>query len=117
VGEKKMRRLEPILVVLFVISLVLPIRSVFALVMWSQTYEIGQFQSANSVIEKSDGGYVMAGSIHFILTGKTLIWLVKSDVQGIPEFPTWTSIHLLMVILMTTAAILRKKFKTPTQTR
>jgi hypothetical protein len=35
----------------------------------------------------------------------------------IPEFPTWTSIPLLMVILTTTAAILRKKFKTSTQTR
>ena len=66
-------------------------------VMWNQTYEIGQSQTAYSIIETSDGGYALAGFIISSFNGKAVIWVAKADMQGeIPEFPSWTILPLLL---------------------
>jgi hypothetical protein len=61
---------------------------------WNRTYNGGW---ASSLIETSDGGYALAGySGSLDIAGKTDFWLVKTDAQGIPEFPSWIILPLLL---------------------
>jgi hypothetical protein len=73
-------------------------------------------------------GVAVVNDIFYVIGGHTYNWIPGrykplavneqyTPIGYIPEFPIWTSIPLLMVILTTTAAILRKKFKTSIQTR
>ena len=74
--------------------------------MWSQTYGGASYESASSLVETFDGGYVLAG-----WTGEigpvSDFWLVRTDEYGIPEFPSWTILPLL--IAATLVVIICKK--------
>jgi hypothetical protein len=59
--------------------------------MWSQTYESVSFGSAYSVVETSDGGYVVAGGS----------WLVKFDSQGRPEWDQTYSVGFARSVVTT----------------
>jgi hypothetical protein len=82
-------------------------------VLWSQTYGGEGSESANSLIVTSDGGYALAGYISAFGGGESDVWLIKVDEMGIPEFPSWTILPLLVA---TTIAVIicrnrfRKKF-------
>ena len=81
---------------------------------WSRTYGGPERDSAESVIQTSDGGYVLAGLTQsYGLVGSDLnlksdIWLVRTTEQGIPEFPSWTLLPLLIAATLV-AIIYRKK--------
>ncbi len=49
---------------------------------WNKTYGGSGFDSANSLIETSEGGYVLAGTTSSFGAGETDFWLVKTDSQG-----------------------------------
>jgi hypothetical protein len=79
-------------------------------VMWSQTYEIGRQQKAYSLIETSDGGYAMAGNIFSFFTGEGLIWVAKTDMQGIiPEFPSWTPMFFAIITIAIVLVVYKRK--------
>jgi len=65
---------------------------------WTQTYEIEMgIQQPFSLIETSDGGYALAGYIWAAISGQTVFWVVKTDAQGIPEFPSWIILPLFLI--------------------
>jgi len=74
---------------------------------WNQTYGGTGDQGAYSLVESSDGGYVLAG---YSLVGANMNFLViKTDEFGtIPEFPSWAILPLLLVTTLT-VIIYRKK--------
>jgi len=80
---------------------------------WSRTYGGPEWDSAESLVQTSDGGYVLAGFTHsFGLVGSDLylrsdIWLVRTNEQGIPEFPS--SIILPLLIAITLVAVIYRK--------
>jgi len=76
-------------------------------VMWSQTYGGAENDYANSVVQTSDGGYAIAGYTKSFGAGNHDFWLVKTDAQGIPEFPSW--IILPFLIMFTVVVIVFKK--------
>ena len=49
---------------------------------WSKTYGGTDGERGHSIIKTSDGGYVIAGDIHYSYIGGFDIFLVKSDVYG-----------------------------------
>jgi hypothetical protein len=49
---------------------------------WNKTYGGSGFDSANSLIETSEGGYVLAGTTSSFGAGETDFWLVKTDAHG-----------------------------------
>jgi hypothetical protein len=76
--------------------------------MWSQTYGGASYETAQSVVETSDGGYALAGYSDNDGYGfYSDFWLVKTDANGIPEFPSWTIMPLLLIA--TLAAIFYKR--------
>ena len=65
---------------------------------WNRTYGGADHDSANSLVQTSDGGYAIAGSTSSFGAGASDFWLIKTDEQGIiPEFPSWTILPLLFV--------------------
>ncbi|MDG6223535.1 MAG: hypothetical protein QCH99_09790 [Candidatus Bathyarchaeota archaeon] len=84
-----MMKLEHLLVILFALSLVLPIGSVFgSSLMWNQIYESSQHEVAHWVIETSDNGYVIGGYTREVTEGEEnkAFLLVKTDLAGIMEW-------------------------------
>jgi len=49
-------------------------------VMWNQTYGGTEFDEATSLVQTSDGGYVLAGSSNSLQNGG--VWIVKTDANG-----------------------------------
>jgi len=85
---------------------------------WNQTYGGPNIDSAHSVVQTVDGGYALAGKTG-IWARNSDFWLVKTDEFGfIPEFPTWTLILLIVILLaviistVTITIYRRKLFKT-----
>lgn len=50
--------------------------------MWSQTYGGAGYERVLSLVETSDGGYVLAGETDSFDAGNSDLWLVKTDVSG-----------------------------------
>jgi hypothetical protein len=63
---------------------------------WTQTYGGPDEEAAYALIETSDGGYALAGYTRSYGAGKSDFLLIKTDEYGIPEFPTWTILPLLL---------------------
>ena len=75
---------------------------------WNQTYGGAYQDRAHSLVEGSDGGYVLAGYTTSYGAGPYNFWLVKTDEYGIiPEFPSWIILPLFLVA--TVSAIVFKK--------
>ena len=82
---------------------------------WSRTYGGSERDEGESVIQTSDGGYVLAGhtqsyglvgsDIHHL---KSDIWLVRTNEQGIPEFPSWVILPLFLIATFS-ALVLKKR--------
>jgi hypothetical protein len=77
---------------------------------FNQTYGGERADSSRAVFQKSDGGYVIAGSTSSFGQGESDFWLMKTDENGvIPEFPSWAPVLFLTVFLATVAAIFKIK--------
>ena len=67
-----------------------------SLVMWNQTYGATSTDFAHSLVETSDGGYALAGSITPFGGRRSNFWLVKTEPMAISQsyhFPlntNWT---------------------------
>lgn len=87
------------LIVPAILPLISPVRA--SSVMWSKTYTGTPYETAESVIETSDGGYALAGYKGDYTDPFTHadFWLIKTDEYGIiPEFPSWTSLLTILVV-------------------
>jgi hypothetical protein len=74
---------------------------------WNHTYGGEKGDIANSLVETSNGGYVIAGSTRTFGAGEEDFWLIKTNEQGVPEFPSWAILPLLLVA--TLAAMVYKQ--------
>jgi hypothetical protein len=54
---------------------------------WNRTYGGAKNDFANSVVQMSDGGYAIAGDTLSFGAGDYDFWLIKTNSQGVPEFP------------------------------
>jgi hypothetical protein len=79
---------------------------------WSRTYGGPERDSAESLVQTSDGGYALAGTTKSFGAGEYDFWLVKTNEQGIPEFPSWIILPLLLVITLF-AIIIKKRLLYP----
>jgi hypothetical protein len=84
-------------------------------IMWNQTYGGEYDEFAYSLVKTSDGGYAIAGKTNVAHGEYTDFWLVKTDANGIPEFPSWIILPLLIVatVVVTIAKkkLLRKRLE------
>jgi predicted secreted protein len=67
---------------------------------WSRTYGGPERDSAESLVQTIDGGYVLAGNTLSSGAGGYDIWLVRTNGQGIPEFPSWTILPLFVTAVL-----------------
>jgi hypothetical protein len=87
---------------------------------WSRTYGGPERDSAESLVQTSDGGYALAGfTLSFGHVGSDIylesdIWLVKTNEQGIPEFPSWTPLMIMLVAVMFVAVIYKRRLRPQT---
>ena len=75
---------------------------------WSRTYGGEETDIANSLVQTLDGGYAIAGNTLSYGVGSYDFWLIKTNNQGIPEFPSWTILPLYLTITLL-GVIIRKK--------
>jgi len=68
---------------------------------WSRTYGGAESDNANSLVQTSDGGYALAGNTQSFGAGGYDLWLVRTNEQGIPEFPSWSILPLLFAAALT----------------
>lgn len=74
---------------------------------WNRFYGGADHEIAYSLVENSDSGFTLAGyKLNFELNDYDF-WLVRTNEQGIPEFPSWVILPLLLVA--TLAAIICKQ--------
>lgn len=50
--------------------------------LWTQTYDRGNYEYAESVVETAGGGFILAGYTAFPSSG-TMAWIVKTDASGV----------------------------------
>jgi hypothetical protein len=74
---------------------------------WNQTYGGEGYEDANSLVQTSDGGYVLAGAINSVYASSD--WLIiKTDAQGIPEFPSWMLLPLTILATLIAVGVKRR---------
>ncbi|MFZ7138005.1 MAG: hypothetical protein ACOWW1_06265 [archaeon] len=77
---------------------------------WNQTYGGEGDDIAYSLIESSNGGYVIAGETNSFGARDSDFLLIKTNEQGIiPEFPLWSIILPFIVAVLGVVIIYRKK--------
>jgi hypothetical protein len=74
---------------------------------WNQTYGEAGDEQIYSLVETSDGAYVLAGYKTSTYAGPSYMWLIKTASHDIPEFPSW--IILPLFLIATIAGIICKK--------
>jgi len=79
---------------------------------WNQTYGGTEYEVAYSLVATSDGGYALAGSTRSFGAGGYDFWLVKTDANGIPEFPSWIILPLFLIATASTIVV-RKRISIP----
>ena len=79
---------------------------------WNQTYGGDEYDCFHALIETSDGGYALAGETYSFGAGASDFWLVKTDAQGIPEFPSWAILPLFLTATLVVAICRKKLSKT-----
>jgi hypothetical protein len=75
---------------------------------WNSTYGGEKGDIAYSLVESSYGGYAIAGSTRSFGAGDEDFWLIKTNEQGVPEFPSWTILPLLIVSTLVCASVRNK---------
>jgi len=84
---------------------------------WEMEYS-GNNNLINSIVATSDGGYVFTGVNPYDLSGgNDGLWFVKIDPSEIPEFPSWTSLLIMLVAVMAVAVIYRRILSNPNRGR
>jgi len=78
---------------------------------WNQTYGGDEYDCFHALIETFDGGYALAGETYSFGAGASDFWLVKTDAQGIPEFPSWIILPLFFVATLVGVVVKRKAFR------
>jgi len=78
-------------------------------VQWNYTYGQSDYETPYALIQTTDSGFVLAGDT--IGSGSQDIWLIKTNEQGIPEFPTWAIIPVFMVVTFSSIIVYRKLAK------
>ena len=66
----------------------------------NHNHSLADQQEVSSLIQTSDGGFALAGRT-FSPEGSyqtTDFWVLKTDVQGIPEFPSWAILPILLIV-------------------
>ena len=74
---------------------------------WNQNHSMTDRQSVSSLIQLSNGGFALAGRTFDLNDENSDFWVLITDEQGIPEFPSWTILPLFLVA--TFSAIIVKK--------
>jgi len=69
---------------------------------WNRTYGGAEDDIAHSLVVTSDGGFAIAGETSSFGAGDSDFWLVKTDEYGIPEFPSWAILPLLLLATLVT---------------
>jgi hypothetical protein len=81
---------------------------------FNQTYGGELADSGRAIFQKTDGGYIIAGTTSSFGQGENDFWLLKTNEEGvIPEFPSWT-ILLLFLVTSITAIISRNHLRKQT---
>ena len=75
--------------------------------MWNRTYGGKNIDIAYSLVEVSGDGFALAGYTSSLGDGSADFWLVKTDSQGIPEFPSWTPLIVTLTAILVVAVIYR----------
>jgi hypothetical protein len=78
---------------------------------WNRTYGGEKGDIAYSLVESSNGGYVIAGSTRSFGAGDEDFWLIKTNEQGVPEFPSWSILVFGLSIVLILSIILRQRIK------
>ena len=96
---------------LFVLSstLIVLVNAQVPWVVWSQTYGGTDDDALVYLVETFDGGYALAGETNSFDVGEGDFWLVKTNEQGIPEFPSWAPMLLTLIALTVILAVYRKR--------
>jgi len=81
--------------------------------LWNRTYGGKNIDIAYSLVEVSGDGFALAGYTSSLGDGSDDFWLVKTDAQGIPEFPSWIILPLLLTATLLIIICNRKLPKTP----
>ena len=82
--------------------------------LWNRTYGGKNIDIAYSLVEVSGDGFALAGYTSSLGAGGSDFWLVRTDAQGIPEFPSWI---ILPLFLTATLAIIICKQKLTKNTK
>ncbi|KON32264.1 hypothetical protein AC477_03230 [miscellaneous Crenarchaeota group-1 archaeon SG8-32-1] len=83
------------------------------IVEWNQNHSLADFQHVRSLIQTSDGGFALAGRTHSSDDEYQTndFWILKTDEQGIPEFPSWIILPLFMMALLLVIIFKKKSFR------
>jgi hypothetical protein len=65
--------------------------------LWNQSYSGRAVMGFPSLVQTMDGGFALAGAKGEFESADWDFWLVKTDEYGVPEFPSWTILPLLIV--------------------
>ena len=63
---------------------------------WNHVYGGERNDVANALVENSDGGYTLAGSTESFGVVSENVWLIRTNGLGVPEFPSWMILPLLL---------------------
>ena len=111
--SKKLFLSSIVLFVLLSSPLVVLVEAEPSWVIWSQTYGGTKEDCANSLIETSDEGYALTGNTRSFGAEDEDFWLIKTNEQGVPEFPLWAPLLVMLVVVMAVAVIYRRILSKP----
>lgn len=81
---------------------------------WTKTYGGTDSDWAKSLVQTSDGGYVLAGTTYSFGAGSADFWLVKTDANGVvPEFPSALILIVLVAVTSLTVTLAKRFSKKP----
>ena len=86
---------------------------------WDRFYGSSEHEIAYSLIKNSDSGYTLAGAKEFWIWNDQGFWepqhhdfwVVRTNVQGIPEFPSWIILPLFVVATLVVLIVSNKLSK------
>ena len=72
-------------------------------------YGTADVEVAESLVQTSDGGYTLAGNQQIWVQGEQKILVVRTNIQGVPEFPSWTPILITLIALAALLLVYKKR--------